>query len=152
MPAKKLKQLLDEHNIKYVTISHSPAYTAQETAQSAHISGKALAKTVVVKIDGEMAMVVLPAANHVHFYDLQAELGVGNVELANEMEFREKFPDCDPGTMPPFGNLYGMKVYLTEDLSREDEMAFNAGSYSELIQIKVTDFIDLVQPTTIKVA
>ena len=67
MPVKKLKDFLDSNNIKYVTVTHSVAYTAQQIAGSSHIPGKELAKTVMVKIDGEMAMAVLPASYQVDF-------------------------------------------------------------------------------------
>ena len=62
MPIKKLKEFLDSQDVEYITISHSKAYTAQKTAASAHIPGKELAKTVIVKFDGKMAMTVLPAS------------------------------------------------------------------------------------------
>ena len=105
MPAQKLKKFLDSTGIKYVTITHSLAYTAQEIAASAHVAGKELAKTVMVKIDDKMAMAVLPAAFKISFDLLTKAAGVANVELANEQEFRDMFPESELGAMPPFGNL-----------------------------------------------
>ncbi len=112
MPARKLKEFLDSHNIKYVTISHSPSYSAQEIAASAHIPGKELAKTVMVKINGKMAMAVLPASYKVEFDLLKEVASASKVELASEQEFKDMFPDCEIGAMPPFGNLYGMEVFV----------------------------------------
>jgi Ala-tRNA(Pro) deacylase len=150
MPVKKLKSFLDNNNIEYITIRHSPAYTAQRIAASAHISGKELAKTVMVKIDGKMAMAVLPASRRVDFELLKGTVGGRNVELASEQEFKDMFPECDVGAMPPFGNLYGLNVFVAETLAEDEEIAFNAGSHSELIQLAYRDFELLVKPRVLK--
>ena len=146
MPVKKLKDFLDNQNIKYVTISHSRAYTAQQIAASAHIPGKELAKTVMVKIDGKMAMAVVPASHNVDFDLLKKVAGASKIELATEEEFKDMFPGCDVGAMPPFGNLYGMDVFVAESLAEDEEIAFNAGSHTELIRLAYKDFERLVKP------
>jgi Ala-tRNA(Pro) deacylase len=152
MPVKKLKDFLDRNNIKYVSIKHSQVFTAQEIAASAHISGKALAQTVMVKIDGKMAMAVLPATDKVDFDQLKKVGGAEKVELASEDEFRDMFPECETGAMPPFGNLYGTDVYADEKLTRDEIIAFNAGSHTELIQLPYNDFERLVKPKTAQIA
>lgn len=146
MPVKKLREFLDRYNIKYVTISHSQAFTAQQIAASAHIPGKELAKTVMVKLDGKMAMAVLPASFQVDFDLLKEATGAGRVELAEEEEFKFLFPQCEIGAMPPFGNLYDMDVYVAETLTEDKEIAFNAGSHTELIRMAYSDFEQLVKP------
>lgn len=150
MPLQKLREFLDGHHVKYVTIRHSPAYTAQKTAGAAHISGKELAKTVMVKIDGRIAMAVLPATCQVDFKLLKKATGASQVELAGEPEFKDLFPDCDLGAMPPFGNLYGLDVYVAEELAEDEEIAFNAGSHTELVRLAYKDFADLVKPKVVK--
>ena len=150
MPLTKIKEFLDEHNIKYTMIKHSSAYTAQEIAASAHISGKELAKTVMIKFDGKMAMAVLPASYKISFDDLKEVLGVEKVRLAYEQEFMDKFPDCELGAMPPFGNLYGLEVYVAESLTDDEEIAFNACSHTELIRMKYNDFEKLAKPKRLK--
>ena len=146
MPVKKLMEVLDRNRIKYVSIRHSPAYTAQEVAASAHIPGEELAKTVMVKIDGKMAMAVLPATRQVDFDLLMKASGGSKIELASEDEFKDLFPECDIGAMPPFGNLYGMDVYVAESLSADEEIAFSAGSHAELIKLAYRDFEKAVKP------
>ncbi|MEE9555119.1 MAG: YbaK/EbsC family protein [candidate division Zixibacteria bacterium] len=146
MPVKKLREFLDTNKIKYVAIGHSPAFTAQQIAASAHIPGKELAKTVMIKIDGKMAMAVLPASYKVDFDMLKDVIGTDNIELATEREFKDLFSECEIGAMPPFGNLYGMDVYVAESLSDDDEIAFNAGSHTELIKMAYEDFEKLVKP------
>ncbi|MGB5531047.1 MAG: YbaK/EbsC family protein [Ignavibacteriaceae bacterium] len=150
MPSKKLKAFLDENKIKYVALQHSSAYTAQEIAAIAHIPGKEVAKTVIIKIDGKMAMAVLPASYKVSFDHLKDALGMKEVRLAYEQEFIDKFPDCEVGAMPPFGNIYGMEVYVAESLAEDEEIAFNACSHTELIKMKFKDFEKLVKPKKIK--
>ena len=146
MSLQKLRKFLDEQRVKYVTISHSPAFTANEVAAAAHISGKEMAKTVMVKVDGEMIMVVLPASMKVDFGRLLDATGAQEVELAHENEFKDLFPDCDLGTMPPLGNLFGMRTFVAEELTEDEEIAFNAGSTTELIKLAYSDFERLVQP------
>jgi len=150
MPAKILKEFLDKNKIKYVTIKHSVAYTAQEIAASAHIKGKELAKTVLIKVDGKLAMCVLPASNKINFDLLKETLSGKNVRLANEVEFKDKFPECDVGAMPPFGNLYGLDVYAEAVLAKDEEIAFNACSHVELIQMAYKDFERLAKPKMMK--
>ncbi len=152
MTVKKLKEFLDSHNIKYVAISHSPAYTAQEIAASAHIPGQAMAKSVVVKADHKMAIAVLPASYKVDFDLLKSAIGADKLELADEGEFVNLFPQCEVGAMPPFGNLYGMEVFVAESLAEQDEIAFNAGSHTELIKLSFRDFESLVKPRIVRFA
>jgi Ala-tRNA(Pro) deacylase len=152
MPAQKLKDFLDRHDVKYVTLRHSLAYTAQEIAASAHIVGKELAKTVMVKVDDKMAMAVLPASYKVSFDLLKQAAGASKVELANEQEFRDMFPESEIGAMPPFGNLYGMEVFVDESLSEDEEIAFNAGSHSELVKLAYRDLERLVKPKVARFA
>jgi Ala-tRNA(Pro) deacylase len=147
MPAAKLKQFLDSRGVRYVSIGHSPAYTAPEVAESAHIAGRDFAKTVIVKIDGEMAMVVLPANRKIVLSDLRDMLASQTVELATETEFERRFPDCERGAMPPFGNLYGLPVYLAKSFEEEKEISFNAGTHREIITMNFQDYARLVQPT-----
>jgi len=150
MPGQEVRRFLDKHNIQYVTIIHSPAYTAQGIAAAAHVVGRELAKTVMVKVGGKMAMAVLPAPFKVNFDLLREAIGSSHVELATEKEFEGMFPDCEVGAMPPFGNLYGMDVYVAETLAEDDEIAFNAGTHTELIRMNYRDFEQLVNPKILR--
>ena len=150
MPIKKLKDHLDGEQIKYVTISHSPAFTAMEVAESAHVPGRALAKTVMVKLDGRMAMAVLPSTRKVDLNLLRESAGAEEAKLATEAEFKSLFPDCETGAMPPFGNLYGMEVYVSPSLAEDDQIAFNAGSHTEVMRLAYQDFERLVKPRVVR--
>ena len=152
MPATKLKEFLDSQNVKYVNISHSAAYTAQEIAASAHIPGQELAKTVMVRLDGKLAMAVLPASYKVDLNALKESTRAHHIELAGEREFRSQFPECELGAMPPFGNLYDLQVYVDQSLTKDDTIAFNAGSHTELIKLSYKDFESLVRPKILKFA
>ena len=147
MPLSKLRTFLDSHHVKYLVISHSLAYTAQGVAALVHVSGKQLAKTVIVKIDGILAMVVLPASLHVDLHRVKTLTGSRAVELASESEFKGAFPDCEVGAMPPFGNLYDMSVYADDMLAELDEITFTAGTHRELVRMSWADMLRLVNPT-----
>jgi Ala-tRNA(Pro) deacylase len=146
VPVEKLKEFLDGKGVKYVVVSHAPAYTAQEIAASAHIPGKELAKTVIVKLDEKMAMAVLPASYVIDFDKLKQAAGASDVALASEDDFRNLFPESEVGAMPPFGNLYGIPVYADSSLAEDAEIAFNAGSHKELFRMAYKDFESLVAP------
>lgn len=152
MPLLKLREFLDSRGIAYVVISHSVAYTAQGIAALAHIPGRELAKTVMVKLDGNLAMAVLPALARVDLPALRLAAAASTVALASEREFKDRFPDCETGAMPPFGNLYGMEVFVDEALTRDQEIAFNAGSHRELVKLAYADFSRLVQPKVARFA
>ncbi|NIV99664.1 deacylase [Candidatus Saccharibacteria bacterium] len=150
MPVKKLKEFLDSHGVKYVTMVHSTAYTAQEIAAASHVRGRELAKTVILKMDDKIAMAVLPASYQVDIDALKTVTGANNIKIATEEEFKDLFPGCELGAMPPFGNLYDMEVYVAEKLADNKEIAFNAGSHSELIKVGYKDFENLVKPKVLR--
>jgi Ala-tRNA(Pro) deacylase len=152
MPISKLREFLDENNVKYVVISHSTAYTAQEIAATAHIPGKEVAKTVIVKLDGKMTMTVLPAPFMVDFDLIKQGTGAKDAELASEEEFKYMFPGCEIGAMPPFGNLYDMDTIVAKSLTEDEEIAFNAGTHKELIKLSYKDYENAVKPRILKIS
>lgn len=144
--SKKLKAFLDEKQIRYITLHHSPAYTAQELAAATHIAGHRWAKTVIVDADGREAMAVLPATERLDLDALATVLAAKAVRLAAEKEFRDRFPDCELGAMPPFGNLFGMVVVISPSLAEDEEICFNAGSHQVAFKMAFADFKGLVEP------
>src|SRR5207253_9336010 len=107
-------------------------------------SGEGAGKNGMVKMDDSLVMAVLPASFHVDLRRLKAEAMATTVELASESEFKDRFPDCETGAMPPFGNLYGIKVFADESLAKDKEIAFNAGSHRELVRLAWEEFEKLV--------
>lgn len=150
MPANKVREYLDSRGVKYVTIRHSPAVTAAEVAASAHVAGRDFAKTVIVWLGGKPGMVVLPTSRRLVLHDLRELLDSPEARLATEEEFSDLFPDCELGAMPPFGNLYGLPVYVEPSLAKEPEIAFNAGSHTEIIKMSYADFEAAVRPTVLE--
>jgi len=146
MLIEKIKDYLDSEKVKYIAISHSPAFSAQEIAALVHIPGRDVAKTVIVNINGKMAMAVLPANYNIHFNRLMDALGTSDMYLAAEEEFNDLFPDCEVGAMPPFGNLYGLEVFVAKSLTEDEEIVFNGGTHTDLIKMAYKDFEKLVKP------
>lgn len=149
MLARSLQNFLDKEHIKYSTLRHAPTYTAQEIAASAHIPGKNVAKTVIFKLDSRLAMAVMPAIDKIDFNRLKEATGAKTVQLATEAEFLDRFPGFEPGAMPPFGNLYGMDVFVAASLAEDEEIAFNAGTHTDLVLMKYADFARLTQPKVV---
>ncbi len=146
MVLKKLENYLKQNHVWYEKITHPRTYTAQETAASAHIKGKELAKSVMIKLDGETALAVLPAFMKVDFRRIKQISGAKKIKLAMEEDMEDIFPDCTIGAMPPFGNLYQVPVYADSALEDDEDIAFNAGSHMELIRMHLKDFNKLVHP------
>lgn len=146
MAIENLRNVLKDQHITYSVIHHSPAYTAQEIAARAHVPGKEMAKTVLVKIDGKMVMAVLPAHARLDLDLLKREATAKRIEMANEEEFKYLFPDCEIGAMPPFGSLYGMDTYVADTLTQDEHICFNAGTHQELIKLAYKDYADVVHP------
>ncbi|MBC8424054.1 YbaK/EbsC family protein [bacterium] len=146
MACDKLLTYLDEHGISYERITHPQAYSAQETADRARVPGREFAKTVMIRLDGVMAMAVLPAPEKVNFTLLQQAAGAETISLATETDFHAIFPDCDLGAMPPFGNVYDLEVYVSGSMSDAPRIVFPAGTHTELVSMSYADFERLVQP------
>jgi len=144
----RLETYLRDNKIPYQVHHHPLAYTAQEVAATEHIPGKMMAKVVMVVADGHNVMLVLPAPKRVDLHKAAAALGATNVRLTHEQEFAGLFPDCEAGAMPPFGNLYGLPVYVDEALSQDEVIAFQAGTHTDTMSLKYGDFERLVKPTT----
>ncbi len=142
----RLKSFLDENHIRYTLMTHSPAYTAQTAAHTMHITGKEVAKTVVVRAGKETMLAVVPASCHVNLTRL-GKLTGSEPRLASEAEFIDKFPDCELGAMPPFGNLYKLPVYVDERLAADEEIVFNAGTHRDAIRMRFDDFAKLAHPS-----
>jgi len=140
MTAKRLKEFLDGQHVKYVRMLHSPAYTSSEVAQVTHIPGRELAKAVIVKLDGTLAMAVLPASTHVDLNRLATTAHGREATLAAENELAGRFPDCELGAIPPFGALYGMATYVDDELAKDEEIAFCAGTHHEVIKMSYSEF------------
>lgn len=150
MIIRKLQDYLDANNVKYVILSHSLSFTAQEVAASAHVPGREIAKTVVFWMDGAMALAVLPGSRMIDFTLLKKGAGAKDVEIAAESEFSDAFPQCELGAMPPFGHLFGMKTFVDASLADDTEIAFNAGTHRELIRMRYDDYERLAQSTILR--
>lgn len=140
MPVNRLKRFLDQNHVPFTVIPHTPAYTGLETAQAAHEPGGEFAKTVMLKIDENLVMVVIPADHVIDLNHLQHDLGARSVSLAAEEEFAQTFPDCETGAMPPLGELYNVEVFIDESFALHQMISFNAGTHQEIIKMKYSDF------------
>lgn len=146
MATQRLEQFLQAHNVRFDTVTHEHSVTTLDAARRAHLSSHDVAKTVMVKVDGKLAMAVMPANEWLNLENLRKASGARSVSLASESEFSDRFPECEIGAMPPFGNLYGLDVYAADTLSHEHSIAFNAGNHHELVRMGWSDYERLVHP------
>lgn len=154
MLSRQVQEYLDGQQVRYETMTHPPAYTASQTAGSAHVPGREFAKTVVVRIDGKLAMAVLPATKRLDFDRLRDAAQAERVERLHEWHFDkdERFADCELGAMPPLGRLYGMNVFVDESLTAQPEVVFNGGTHTDLVKMSFGDFQRIVRPKVAPIA
>ena len=143
---KKLKDYLEKNGVSYEVGFHPEVFTAQEIAATQHIPGKEMAKVVMVKADGKMLMLVLPASYQIDMKKLKKVLKAKKVGISKEKQFEELFPDCEVGAMPPFGNLYNLEVWADQVLTEDASIVFQAGNHIETVRIKYSDYARLVNP------
>ena len=142
----KLIDFLNQSKVRYEVLHHPEAFTAQELAAIEHVSGRSHAKVVMVKTDGELLMTVLPADHRLDLEKLDKIAG-RQTALATEAEFKSQFPDCAVGSMPPFGQLYGVATYLDKSLAEAERIVFEAGTHSDAIKMRYADYERLAKPT-----
>jgi len=149
---RKLKELLDEAKVPYEVYNHPLAYTAQEIAARQHFSAKEMAKVVMLKVDDALVMGVVSGNQKVDLSAVRASLGAMMARLATEDEFTSRFPDCEIGAMPPFGNLFGLPVYVDPALEKDEWIYFNAGNHVQTVHLRYKDFAGLVKPKVVRLA
>ncbi|MDE3051958.1 MAG: YbaK/EbsC family protein [Nitrospirota bacterium] len=144
---KRLQTYLDSRKSPYEVVSHDAAYSARGAAEARHVPGELFAKVVIGQADQRFVMAVIPSTWRVDFKRLEEALDCRHVRLATEGEFAELFPDCEVGTMPPFGNLYNMAVYVDQLLTQDEYIFFDAGTHTGAMKLRYRDFAELVRPT-----
>jgi Ala-tRNA(Pro) deacylase len=144
---ERLMHLLEQNRVEYEVLPHAEAFTTQEVAQSVHVTGRVMAKVVVVREpSGSHLMVAVPASCRLDLAILCRETGRPGTVLATEQELRTLFPDCEVGAMPPFGRLYGLPMYLDRCLERSSIIFFQAGNHHEVVRMDTKDFLQLTRP------
>lgn len=146
MATRRIKEYLDGNGARYVILHHSPAYTASEVAAAVHVSGRTFAKVLVVMLDNQLALAVVPATRDVDFTLLRDAVGVRTARLADEAEFAGRFEGCQRGTVPPFGHLFGTETYVERSMGHEPEIAFNAGTHTDVMIMDFEEYCRLAHP------
>jgi len=148
----RIHALLDERQVGYEVVEHKPDHTALQTAWDTHTPSREFAKTVFVEVDGECAMAVLTASEQLSVQRLRASVAATSVRLLDEGEIDKICPDCELGAAPPFGNLYGVPVFVSPRLCEDDTITFNGGTHREAIRMRYEDFERLVLPRVVSMA
>lgn len=143
---QRIRDYLDSHDVAFEPLHHSQAFSGQEVAHSLHVSGRRLAKTLVLNGDGKLLMAVIPASHRLNLQELRAAVEVGRLEMLPESELTRLFPDCDLGAIPPFGRLYGLEVWVDRAISDGEEVVFCAGTHEDCLRMKYGDFAKLAMP------
>ncbi len=143
---EKLQAYLQRNRIAFQVLLHEEAHSAQKLAEALHIPGMAVVKVVIVKAASRYSMAVLPATRVIDLHRLSGVLGADKVTMAGELELRTLFPDTELGSIPPFGNLYGMPVIADRVLARDETITFSAGTAYQSVRMYYSDFEKLARP------
>jgi len=143
---ERMEKYLRENGVGFEIKVHEQAFTMQEVAAALHVPGNQVAKVVIVCADDQKVMLVLPAPYRMNIDLVRDMVGAQEARLAKEDEFTDLFPDCATGAMPPFGNLYGVPVYVDRSMGEEPDMVFRLGTHRETIKMAYADFVRLAQP------
>lgn len=152
MDDNQVHDLLDEQGVAYEVHEHPRAVEASRLAEAEDVTGWDVAKTVLLSIGGELAMAVVPASVQVDLDKAGDLLGHSQVRLATEDEFASQFPDAETGAEAPFGNLYGIPVFLDETLRARDRMVCRDGTHTTSITLSVQDYVRVVEPEIVDIA
>lgn len=146
MPIRPLSEFLEHRNVRYRCYNHRPTYTAEATAHALHLPDDVVAKTVLLRADGQLVLAVLPASEAIDLTRFATLTGTRKVALASEQDMASVAPLCDPGCLPPVGNLYGLPVYVDASLAADDVIAIDSGTHTESVCMTYADFETMVQP------
>jgi Ala-tRNA(Pro) deacylase len=142
----RLQKFLDDNSVEYEVIHHKKDYRARVTARDTDTPQKEFAKSVLLLVDGQHALAVVPASSDIALSKVRDAAGARDVDLASEDDFERLCPDCEVGAAPPFGNLYGVPVYVSRSLAADEQITFNAGTHSDAVRMFYGDFQRLVKP------
>jgi Ala-tRNA(Pro) deacylase len=142
----KVEQFLDARGISFEMLPHEPTFSAQRMAQAVHVSGESVAKTVLLKADGQFVLAVLPATHQIHLEMAREALAAHLLELASEEELAQVFSDCEVGAVPPFGTQYGVETLVDASLAEDDEIVFEGNAHRQAFRMKYRDYEDLERP------
>ena len=148
----KVLDFLDEKSADYEVTQHRPTFTAQQMAAEEHVPGMYVAKPVVVRADSKYYLCVLPACCKIDMDALKAQLGAGRVELAEESEMAELFPDCELGAEPPVLRLYGLETIIDQSLEEDEDIVFQAGTHEEAVKMDMAEYRRLAEPRVLRFA
>lgn len=143
---QRIGEFLDSQGVRHDLLPHAEAFAAQDVAHSLHVSGRRLAKAVVLDADGRLVMAVLPASHRLDLAEFQAALEARRLAMLSESELAKIFPDCQLGAVPPFGNLYGIDVWMDSTLAETEEIVVCAGTHADCLRMKSADYLNLVKP------
>ncbi len=141
-----IQEYLRRSDVEYTVFPHSRAYTAAEEAALSAVPERNWAKVVICFVDEDPVQAVVPADCDVDFHRLARLMNARDVRMATEDELEWMFPDCEAGAMPPLGPLYRQLVIVDARLTEDEEIAFNAGTHANAIQMRYVDFAKLVHP------
>jgi Ala-tRNA(Pro) deacylase len=143
---QRIRDYLESQDVPYEELHHSQAFSAQEMAHSLHVSGKICVKAVVAEGDHELVLIVVPATHRLKVEEFKSAMKAHQVEMLVESELVRLFPDCDLGAVPPFGNLYGIEVWVDRAVASTEKIVFCAGTHEDCIRMRYSDFAKLARP------
>ncbi len=137
--------ILKKNNCSYKTFVHEPVLTSE---QAARVRGNDLsmgAKAMVLRSQGKYFMAVVSGAKTIDMKKLKKILKTKSLSFASPEEVL-KITGCEPGGVPPFGNLFNIPIFLDSFITKHETIDFNAGLRTHSIEMMLKDYVEIVKP------
>jgi Ala-tRNA(Pro) deacylase len=148
---EEIRKLLDKHKVSYKCWDHPPVHTSEEAAKVRGTPLESGAKAMVLRSEGKYLMVVIAGDKKMDFKKVKGAIDSPRLTLATPEEVKQ-VTHCVIGSVPPFGNIFKIPVYLDRSLLRSPIINFNAGKHGTSIAMSITDYQKVVQPVLVDVA
>ena len=149
--SRRLEQWLRAEGVAFEILEHAPVFTSEEAARVRGTRLQQGAKALVVRAEDRFVHCVLPAHRRADSAALRAIVGTRKLRFATRDELYE-LTGCEPGAVPPFGNLFGLPVLVDEALCDNDRVVFNAGSHARSITMRPADLVRVAAATVCRFA
>lgn len=135
---------LNERNIPYRSVYHEQTFTSEESAKARGEDVKIGGKSLLMKVNEDFKLFVLSGALKVDSKKIKTHFKTREIRFATKEELLE-LTGLVPGSVPPFGRpILNFELYLDDSIVQNEKIAFNAGSLTDSIIMKTSDYLSIV--------
>ena len=142
---ERITGLLDSRGVAYAVSHHAPVFTSEEAANVRGVPLSSGAKALICKAAGEFVMFVMPGDRRLDSKLVRKAFNLRSLRFATREEV-EQLTTLKPGSIPPFGSLFGFSTYCDEQLAAQEKINFNAGDHAISVSMAFADYVTVEAP------